>query len=67
MARTVVMQLELILKYLKIAFKYFKVFTGLGLHHLTTSTGRWSGGRVACLKLEKKLSQPQVKLKLKLS
>ena len=38
----------------------FKVFTGLGLHHLTTSTG----GRVACLKLEIKLSQPQLKLKL---
>ena len=31
---TVVMQLELILKYYKTAFK---VFTGLGLHHLTTS------------------------------
>ena len=34
---TVDMQLELILK-------YFKVFTGLGLHHLTTSTGGWPGG-----------------------
>ena len=57
---TVVMQLELILKYFKTAFKDFKVFTGLGLYHLTTSTG----GRVACLKLEIKLSQPQLKLKL---
>ena len=37
---TVVMQLELILKY----FKDIKVFTGLGLHHLTTSTGGWPGG-----------------------
>ena len=58
---TVVMQLELILKYFKTAFKDFKVFTGLGLHHLTTSTGGWVGG---CLKLEIKLSQPQLKLKL---
>ena len=40
---TVVMQLELILKYFKTAFKDFKVFTGLGLHHLTTSTGGWVG------------------------
>ena len=64
----VVMQLELILKYLKTAFKDFKVFTGLGLHHLTTSTGGWVagwvGGWVACLILEIKLSQPQLKLKL---
>ena len=37
------MQLKLILKYFKTAFKNFKVFTGLRLHHLTTSTG----GRVA--------------------
>ena len=66
------MQLKLILKYFKTAFKNFKVFTGLGLHHLTTSTGGrvggrvggWPGGRVACLKLEIKLSQPQLKLKL---
>ena len=58
---TVVMQLELILKYFKTAFKDFKGFTGLGLHHLTTSTGGWPGGR---LKLEIKLSQPQLKLKL---
>ena len=36
---TVVMQLELILKYFKTAFKDFKVFTGFGLHHITTSTG----------------------------
>ena len=57
---TAVMQLELILKYFKTAFKDFKVFTRLGLHNLTTSTG----GRVACLKLEIKLSQPQLKLKL---
>ena len=47
---TVVMQLELILKYFKTAFKDFKVFTGLGLHHLTTSTGGWvSGGWVGGL------------------
>ena len=39
----VVMQLELILKYFKTAFKDFKVFTGLWLHHLTTSTGGWVG------------------------
>ena len=54
------MQLELILKYFKTAFKDFKVFTGLRLHHLTTFTG----GQVGCLKLEIKLSQPQLKLKL---
>ena len=47
-------------KYFKTAFKDFKVFTGLWSHHLTTSTGGW----VACLKLEIKLSQPQLKLKL---
>ena len=69
------MQLKLILKYFKTAFKNFKVFTGLRLHHLTTSTGGWVGGLVAeamwwvagwvaCLKLEIKLSQPQLKLKL---
>ena len=40
---TVVMQLELILKYFKTAFKDFKVFTGLGLHHITTSTLRVAG------------------------
>ena len=40
---TVVIQLELILKYLKTANKDFKVFTGLGLHHLTTFTGGWLG------------------------
>ena len=45
---TVVMQLELKLKYFKTAFEDFKVFTGLRLHHLTTFTGGW----VACLKLE---------------
>ena len=65
---TVIMQLKLILKYFKTAFKNFKVFTGLRLHHLTTSTGGrvggWPGGWVACLKLEIKLSQPQLKLKL---
>ena len=64
MAMTVVMQLELILKYFKTALKDFKVFTGLGLHHLTTSTGWWVGGGVACLKLKINLSQPQLKLKL---
>ena len=64
MAMTVVMELELILKYSKTAFKDFKVFTGLGLHHPTTSTGGWVGGQVACLKLEIKLSQPYLKLKL---
>ena len=41
---TVVMLLELILKYFKTAFKDFKVFTGLWLHHLTTFTG----GVVGC-------------------
>ena len=41
---TVVMQLELILKYFKTAFKDFKVFTRLWLHHLTTSTGGRVGG-----------------------
>ena len=35
---TVGMQLELILKYFKTAFKDFKVFTGL---YLTTSMGGW--------------------------
>ena len=44
MAMTVVMQLELILKYFKTAFIDFKVFTGLGLHYLTTSTGGWVVG-----------------------
>ena len=58
------MQLKLILKYFKTAFKNFKVFTGLRLHHLTTFRGGWVGGSVACLKLEIKLSQPQLKLKL---
>ena len=53
---TVAMQLELILKYFKTAFKDFKVFTGLWLHHLTTSTGGWVARcRVDCLKLEIKL------------
>ena len=64
MAMTVVMQLELILKYFKPAFKDLKVFRGLGLHPLTTSTGGWVGGRLACLKLEVNLSQPQLKLKV---
>ena len=41
---TVVMQLELILKYIKTAFKDFIVFTWLGLHNLTTSTGGRVGG-----------------------
>ena len=54
------------LKYYKTTFKDFKIFTGLGLYYLTTSTGGWvavwlPGG---CLKLEIKLSQPQLKLKL---
>ena len=44
------MQLELILKHFKTAFKDFKGYTGLGLHHLTTSTdgrvGGWPGSRV---------------------
>ena len=46
LAMTVVMQLELILKYFETAFKdfKFKVFTGLGLHHITTSTGGRVGG-----------------------
>ena len=65
LAMTVVMQLKLILKYFKTAFKDLKIFTGLGLHHLTTSTSGWVGGRSGgCLKLEIKLSQPQLKLKL---
>ena len=37
LAMTGVMQL--VLKYFKTAFKDFKVCTGLGLYHLTTSTG----------------------------
>ena len=70
LAMTVVMQLELILKYFKTAFKDFKVFTGLWLHHLTTNMGGVVGCGaeamcwVAVLKLEIKLSQPQLKLKL---
>ena len=59
LAMTVVM--HVILKYLKRAFKDFKVFTWLGLHHLLLLR---VGGWVACLKLEIKLSQPQFKLKL---
>ena len=47
------MQLKFILKYFKTAFKNFEVFTGLRLHHLTTSTGGrvggWPGGRVGGL------------------
>ena len=50
---TIVMHLELILKYFKPAFKDFKVFTGLWLNHPTTSTGgrvaEWPGGRVGGL------------------
>ena len=61
---TVVMQLELILKYFKKDYEDFKVFIGLGLNHLTSSTGGWVGGWVACLRLEIKLSKPQFKLKL---
>ena len=42
---TVVMQLELILKYFKTAIKLFKVFTGLGLYHqLLLRVGGWVGG-----------------------
>ena len=63
---TVVMQLELSLKYFKPVFKDFKVFTGLWFHNLTTSTGGQVNGWVACLRLEIKLSQPQLKLKLSL-
>ena len=65
---TVVMQFSLSVKYFKPVFKDFKVFTGLWLHNLTTSTGGQVGGWVwvACLKLEIKLSQPQLKLKLSL-
>ena len=44
---TVAMQLGLILEYFKTAFKDFKVFTGLGLHHVTISTIGWLGGWVA--------------------
>ena len=40
----VVMQLELSLKYFKPVFKDFKVFTGLWLHNLITSTDEWVGG-----------------------
>ena len=46
LAMIVVMQLELILKYFKTAFKDFRVFRRLGLHHITTSMGGWVGGRV---------------------
>ena len=49
MAMTVVMNVELILKNFKTAFKDFKAFTGLGLHHLITSVGGWLGGRVGDL------------------
>ena len=38
------MQLKLILKYFKTAFKDFKVFTVLWLHHLNTFTGGRVGG-----------------------
>ena len=41
---TVVMQLELSLKYFKPVFKDLKVFTGLWLHNITTSTGGRVGG-----------------------
>ena len=44
LAMTVVMQLELSHKYFKTTFKDFKVFTGLGLHYITTSTGGRVGG-----------------------
>ena len=59
------MQLELILKYFKTAFKDFKVFTGLGVHLPTTSTGGWvvglsKTGNKANLSLS--LSLDQVKL-----
>ena len=47
LAMTVVMQFELILKYFKTAFKDFYVFTGLGLHHIPTSSGGRVGGWVA--------------------
>ena len=58
LAMTVVMQL--VLKYFKTAFKDFKVFTGLGLYHLTTSTG----GQVGGLSETGNKAQPQLKLKL---
>ena len=65
---TVVMQLELTLKYSKVTFKSFKVFTGLGLPLPTTFmvvwVAEWPVGWVACLKLELKLTQPHLKLKL---
>ena len=41
------MHLEWILKYFKTAFKDLKVFTGLGLHHLTIFAYGWPGGWVA--------------------
>ena len=40
------------------------LFTWLGLHHLTISTGGWVGGRVAWLKLELKLSWVELRLSL---
>ena len=61
LAMTVVMQLELSPKYFKPVFKDFKVFTGLGLYHLTTSTGGQVGG------LSETGNKAQLQLKLKLS
>ena len=52
----------------KTAFKNFKVFTGLRLHHLITSTGGrvagWVDGRVGGLSETGNKAQPQLKLKL---
>ena len=49
-AMTVVMQLELILKYFITAFKDFKVFQGLGLHQKSYNYFYgWPGGRLGGL------------------
>ena len=73
LATTVVMQLELILKYFKAAFKAFKVFIGHGLHHITTSTGGLSetGNKAISasieIEVELRLSLAKVKVRQSLS
>ena len=68
---TVVMQLELILKYFKRAFKDFIIIHSAWVassNYFYGWVGGWPGGwvvgQVGCLKLEIKLSQPRLKLKL---
>ena len=53
-----------ILNHLKLVIKDNIVFTGLWLNVLNTFTGGRLGGWVACLKMEIRPSQPQLKLKL---